>query len=300
MAKFPITLALGGGGARGIAHLGVIRGLVRAGFTVERIVGVSSGSLAGALFAFNPDIESVVHRTLGYLLSPGFQSHQRTLFGASPGPGEVTTGGVFSWYARVMGYLRTNRMFHRVVSQPALLPGMVLTDFVTHQLPDADLVDAQIPMTVVAVDLRSGHKVAFERGPVRELVRASSSLPGIFPPVELDGMQLCDIGVFYSLPVTVARSYHPTCLVAVDVSSGLRSLPHCHTALDVMMRMDEIGETLFRKQVRYEADYVISPRVGGIEWFDFSKSKRLFDAGFEAARQMVPELRAHFEKAPRR
>src|SRR5688572_17127203 len=108
MSYKPITLALGGGGARGISHLGVIDGLHDQGFEVGRVVGVSIGSLAGAMYAFNPNIKHTIAKALGYLLSEPFQSHQQTLFGARRNSDE-NTGGVFAWYSRVRSYLRGNR-----------------------------------------------------------------------------------------------------------------------------------------------------------------------------------------------
>lgn len=293
--KHNLTLALGGGGARGVSHLGVIETLLAAEFSIERIVGVSIGSLAGAMFAFNPNIEAVIEKTLGYLLSERFQHHQQTLFGARSGSGGDSggdSGGLFSWYDRVKSYLRGNRLFHRVVTKPSLLPGIVLNDVVDHLLPDADLRDAQIPLSIVSVDLLSGHQVILERGPVKEAVRASSSLPGIFPPVEYDGMLLADIGVFCSLPTTTARSYAPKCLLAVDVSSDLRRLDACETAIDVLMRMDEIGEALFRKHVLSVADLVIRPEVSRVEWFDFTACEQLIDAGRVATSAAISRLAA--------
>lgn len=290
MKRPRLTMALGGGGARGVAHLGVIDVLVGSGFEIDRIVGVSSGCLAGAMYAFDPDITRVLGKTLDYLLSPSFQEHQRTLFGASPGKDEVMTGGIFSWYNRVQDYLRANRIFHRVVRSPSLLPGVVLQEVVDHLLPDADVSDAVIPLTIVTVDLLSGHRIAIEKGPVRDAVRASSSLPGIFPPVKFNDMLLCDVGVFDSLPTTVASSYSPECLIAVEVSTGVKPLPKCETALDVLIRMDEIGETIFRKHVRDAADVVIMPRVSGVEWFDFSTPQKMIDAGRAAARTAIPQI----------
>lgn len=289
-----VTLALGGGGARGIAHLGVIEVLLDSGFQFERLVGISIGSLVGAMLAFSDDIAEVQARSLSYLLSERFQRHQQTLFGTiSADDGEAnntTAGGLFSWYGRIKDYLRANRLFHRVVTQNALLPAVILQDVVDNLLPDADIADAAIPLSIVAVDLRSGHRVVLEKGSVRQAVRASSALPGIFPPVEFEGMQLCDVGVFCSLPTTVGVSYGTGTLIAVDVSSDLQPLQTCETALDVLMRMDEIGESLFRKHVRNSADLVIRPAVSQVEWFDFSSAPRLIDAGRVAARNAVMEL----------
>ncbi len=294
MESRSITLALGGGGARGVAHLGVIEVLLDAGYTIERIVGISIGSLAGAVYAFEPDIKRAQQIILKYVLSPTFQHHQQVLFGVRPTADDQTTGGVFSWYNRIMDYLRANRHFHRVATRPALLPGIILQDVVNNLLPDADIADANIPLSIVAVDLRSGHNVILEKGPVRDAVRASSSLPGIWPPVKFDDMLLCDIGVFYSLPTTLARSYSPRCLVAIDISTELKRLPHCDTAMDVLMRMDEIGEALFRKHVIEEADLVIHPDLSSIEWFDFSSPEDALQAGREAARKTLPQLNTTF------
>lgn len=282
------SLALGGGGARGMAHLGVIESLLEAEVSIDRIVGVSIGSLAGAMYAFNPDVRNCQQAALEYLTSDSFQRHQKIMFGAKGGDGEAqTTGGVFAWYSRAKDYLRANRIFHRVISHPSLLPGVVLRDVVDNLLPDADIAEATIPLSIVAVDLRSGHKVILERGSVREAVRASSSLPGIFPPVEFEGMLLSDVGVFYSLPTTVARSYGLHQVIAVDVSSDMRRIQDCGTAFDVLMRMDEIGESLFRKHVRDAADLVIRPDVSGIQWFDFSSPQELIDTGRTAGRMAM-------------
>lgn len=286
------ALALGGGGARGVAHLGVIEGLLEAGFSIERIVGVSIGSLVGALYAFDPDIHRVQEQALAYLLSPKFQRHQQALCGAHPSGSAETTVGIFKWYDRMKDFVRANFVCQRIIRHPSLLPGLLLQEVVEHLLPDADIADATIPLSIVAVDLLSGEKVILEKGPVRDAVRASSSLPGIFPPVELDGMLLCDIGLFNLIPTMTTRSYGTNCLVAVDVSSRLKRLSGCETAVDVLLRMNDVGENLFRKHVSAAADLIIRPDVSGVEWFDFSSSRQLLELGRTAARRAMPELTA--------
>jgi NTE family protein len=269
----------------------VIDGLHEARFQVGRVVGVSIGSLAGAMYAFNPDIRKTIGKALGYLLSESFQTHQDTLFGARRTADE-NTGGVFSWYSQVMRYLRANRTWHRAVTRPSLLPSAIMQDVVTHLLPDADIADAKIPLSIVSIDLHSGHQVILEKGSVREAVRASAAIPGIFPPVQWGDMLLSDLGTFCSLPTVIAQSYGSGPVVGIDVSSRVKHLPHCDTALDVLMRMDEIGEALFRKHVTAAADFIIRPPVSHTEWFDFSNPELLINRGRKAARQATTELAA--------
>jgi NTE family protein len=282
-----LTFALGGGGARGLAQLGVIEETLRAGWQVERVIGISIGSMAGAMFAFDPDIERVQQRTLDFLLSPEFKRKQRELFRARPSDDIADTGGLFSWYHGVAEYLQAHHMLSRAVTRRSLLPGALLEDVVTHLLPDADIADAQIPLGVAAIDLLTGRRVVLERGPLRSAVRASASLPGIFPPVEFDDMLLCDLGVLTSLPVRLARKYDPRILVGVDVGSNLKPLKQYATALDVLMRIIEIGETYFRAELRAEADLVIAPLVGDVEWSDFTEAERLIAVGRKAARDAL-------------
>jgi NTE family protein len=229
----------------------------------------------------------VQQRTLDFLLAPEFKRKQRELFRAQPSEDIADTGGLFSWYHSVAEYLQAHHTLSRAVTRRSLLPGALLEDVVNHLLPDADIAEATIPLGVAAIDLLTGRRVVLERGPLRRAVRASASLPGIFPPVEFDGMLLCDLGVLTSLPVRLARKYDPRVLVGVDVGSNLKPLKQYATALDVLMRIIEIGETYFREELRAEADLVIAPDVGDVEWSDFTGADRLIAVGRAAARKAL-------------
>lgn len=286
-----ISLALSGGGARGVAHLGVIEGLLDTGFTVERIVGVSIGSLAGALYAFDPDICRVQQQILEYLHSPGFQQYQQGMIASQAWDDTDGKKSRRSRWNRLMSFLRASYVCQHVVLHPSILPGDVLRHAVDHLLPEADIADARIPLSIVAVDLLAGERVVLERGPLRDAVRASSSIPGIFPPVQFEGMRLCDIGALNSLPILAMRNYDADCVVAVDVSSALEPLHQCDTAVDVLVRMNDIGENLFRGHVAGIADVVIRPNLAGVSRFDFSSPERLIEAGNTAARTALPAFR---------
>lgn len=283
------VLALGGGGARGLAHLGVLEVLEEAGIRPDRIIGVSVGSVAGAVYCTEPGIEAARRRVLDYILSPAFQRTQLALYGGQkPANGGLVPG--FSWLTRIKDYLRRNRLFHRVVTGPSVLPGRMLADVTANLVPARGIETCTPPLTVVAVDLRTGLPVRLEEGPLREAVRGSSSLPGIFPPVPLGEHLLCDIGVLCATPVSVARSYDPDLLIAVDVSPGLSPIDECETALEAVMRMQDIGGSMLQDRTISEADVVVRPRVAHVEWTDFSDPEGCIELGRVAARNALPRI----------
>lgn len=298
MSSRRITLALGGGGARGVAHLGVAQTLIDAGYVIDRIVGISIGSLAGAMLAFEPDIQKTQSRAVQFLMSPSFRRHQELMFGAAQ-PTADEGGGLFNWYDKIKHYLRGNRLMYRVATRPGLLPALILQDVTERLLPEADIRDARIPLSIVAIDLRSGQRVILNSGPLRPAVQGSSAIPGIFPPVEYDGMELCDVGVLCSVPAVEARGLSDSVVVAVEVATRITPIRGCSTALDVLMRVDEVGEVLFRRYVRAAADIVIRPDVDHIPWFDFTRPQSLIDAGRRAATRVLRQLDDLFRRRER-
>ena len=111
-------------------------------------------------------------------------------------------------------------------------------------------------------------------------------VPGMFPPVAFEDKLLCDIGGFSDLPLGVARSYAPRLLVAVDVGTDLKPLAHVPSAVEILLRMNDIGAALFREYVAATADLVILPDVGHVEWFDFTSADAMIAAG-RAATQLA-------------
>lgn len=275
------VLALGGGGARGLAHFGAAQAVYESGIEVERIVGVSIGSLAGAMLALDDQPTRVQNQVLNYLASADFQSKQESLFGAQPTAGKASSG-LLAWYDQIKSYLWARHMLGRVFSRRSLLVGGVLEQVIARLVPDMDIADLPVPLSIVAVDLRSGQPIVLERGPLRKAITASAAIPGIFPPVEWDGMLLCDLGVLDSLPTEVARGYASDLVIGVDVGPRLGRAQRCESALHVLLRMDEIGERLLRRFSQQRADILIQPNVGDCPWFDFGHAERLMLAGLEA------------------
>lgn len=290
------AIALGGGGARGVAHLGAMQAIGESGVQTEQIVGVSMGSLVGAMCAVEPDIRRVQAKAIELLRSPVFQLKQEILFGAEmPTQDEESSGSYFAWYGRIKKYLSAHRKLSRAVTSPSLMSEATFADAIEYLLPDVRLEDLATPLAVVAVDLLSGHRIVLEKGPLRKAVQASIAIPGFFPPVKWDNMLLCDIGVIDSLPTGIAKAYASDLTIGVDVGQEHTSIHECNTALDVMMRMQDIGEIFMRRHVVESADVIVRPDVGNIAWFDFSEPERLIQAGRDAAhRSLERHLKGNF------
>lgn len=273
------VLALGGGGARGIAHLGVIEILQQMPLDIQRLVGVSIGGLAGALCAADPDIGKVQQRVVTYLTSDQFQSKQAALFRAAPEADEPATSGLFAWYHEIRRFLGARRKLAHLFSKSSLLGADILRDVVDALLPDADIRDLTIPLSIVAVDLYSGRKVVLTEGPLKDAVMASAAIPGVFPPVPWNSMLLCDVGMMDAIPAKIARSYRADLTIAVDVGAEIEPISACRTAADIFLRLSDIGEPILRDYTRGIADLLIRPDVAHVSWYDFSDPAELIELG---------------------
>ncbi|MCM2374605.1 patatin-like phospholipase family protein [Aporhodopirellula aestuarii] len=302
-AKRSAVVALGGGGARGLAHLGVMEVLAQTRVRPERFVGVSIGALVGALCALDSNVHHVRDKVLGFLSSPSFQHHQQHLFGSAGVTEDTATSGIMAWYDRAKNLYSAHRRLTRAVTQISLMPEAILTASIDELVPDVEFSDLPMPLSIVAADLRSGHRVVLETGSVRSAIHASMALPGIFPPVEHDGMLLCDIGVVDSIPTCVASSYATDLTIVVDIGQHNARMEKFETALDIMMRMQDIGEQILRREKTELADIHIRPELADVSWFDFQNPEEIIERGRSAAweelsRHSIFRVDSPAEKAP--
>lgn len=290
------VVALGGGGARGLAHLGAMEAIGESGVQTERIVGVSIGSLMGGLCAVDSDIKHVQAQAIGLLNSPVFSSKCQRLMGtaskvAHASGNEAAGASPFDWfgqwYDRLERIMRHGHRLAKMFRGPSILSSEILHEAIDAVIPDIDLSETAIPLSIVAADLKSGHRVVLENGSLRKAILASTAIPGFFPPVEWEDMLLCDIGVLDAIPLAVARAYASDLTIGVDVGSVVQRIDKFGTAIDVVMRMEEIGEKLCRRHSLRHADVLIRPDVGSRHWYDFTDPGDMIIRGRRAGRQVL-------------
>jgi NTE family protein len=247
-----LALVLGGGGSRGLAHVGVLEVLEQAHVPVDLIVATSAGGIVGALYANYPNAQHVKTQLL-HLKRPDFVQ-------------------VNLWRARF-----------------GLADGKSLVKFLEHRLKDKQFHQLQIPLVVVATDLNSGERVCFQEGDVVPAVHASCAFPIIFQPVEHQGRVLVDGGVVAPVPVEVARELGAEVVIAVNVSQSLPN--HLPTNLfGVAKRSIEITYFKQSQASLRHADVVISPELGDMGIFDDDANTLSYEAGKKAAENALPAI----------
>lgn len=278
-----LTLALGGGGARGFAHVGVMEVLAEKGVKVAGIVGTSSGSIAGAGLACGFTTDQMRQRIAQFASSKLVDNPRLKNLSRGNAADECR-----SLSDRLGRFFCQGRMVKSLFLDESVVGGDFFKDMVEFFLPDVNIEDLVIPFTAVAADIMTGEQVIFSRGSLHEAVLASCSVPGAAPPVERDGRYLADGGVVSLVPADVARRLGAGKILAVRVDRDMTTDEPPRHALEFFIRSGEIqGDLLSRLQLE-QADLVISPRVGGLHWVDFAEHDWIVEQGVEAARRCWP------------
>lgn len=249
-----IGLALGGGAARGFAHVGVIQVLEENGIKPNLVTGTSAGSLVAAIYASGKN-------------GAQLQRVAETMEEAA----------IADW---------TLPIFSR-----GMLRGDALAKYVNGQVGSKLIEELPMPLGIVATDLNTGNDVLFQRGDTGTAVRASSSVPAVFQPVKISGREYVDGGLVSPVPVVAARRMGADFVIAVDISTPPEGSLTGGT-LDILLQTFSImGKSINRFELK-EADIVVRPALQGISSADFGARKRSIEAGRQAMLKLIPELKA--------
>lgn len=265
-----LGLALGGGGVRGFAHLGVLRVLEREGLAPRAIAGTSMGAIVAALYALLPSLDAV-ESTLGEFFRRFAPALNELSARAASSPGGIA------------------------VNEPSLLDPAVFHGYFDTLIPDTTFERARVPLAVVAVDLVSGEEVVYTSGPVRPAVLGSAALPGVFPPIAFDGRVLVDGGWTSRIPVDAARQLGAERVVAIEVSEDSDAAfppTQPQPGLRIVLRAAEITRNYLARLSAQRADLLLAPPTGQVALHDASRVADCVRLGVEAAQARIGEIRA--------
>jgi NTE family protein len=280
-----IGLALGGGGARGFAHIGVMKVLEKEKITPDIIVGTSIGSIVGGAFASGMKIEELEERAELFLESDLYQSSELKAMG------DAESGAEQRLSKRIQSYFMTKIRLAQALYRPSILQIDEMQEFVNFFIPDIQIEETIIPFRAVATDLKSGECAVLKKGSLRRSILASSAVPGVLPPVEINGRQLSDGGIICNVPVQHLFEEGVQAVIAIAVDRDIALCSELQTAVDIYVRAGEIQGFHLEKYSLENTDLVIRPQIGNIHWTDFSRSKELISLGEAAAMNRLPEIR---------
>jgi NTE family protein len=248
-----IGLALGGGAARGFAHVGVIKALEARGLHVDLVCGTSAGSVVGALYASG--MSGIAINKLALTMDQASISDWATPF-------------------RTRGFLQ----------------GVALQNYINTTLENRPIEKMTRPLGVVATDLRSGQPILFQRGNTGIAVRASCSVPSIFEPVTIGGHEYVDGGLVSPVPASFARKMGADFVIAVDISAHPETAL-TQSSFDVLLQTFTImGQTIKTYELEKYADFVIRPNLAAMGGSDFGQRNTAILAGEEAVAKVFAEL----------
>ena len=253
--RLRVGLALSGGAARGIAHVGVLRALVENEIPIDAISGASAGSLIGGCFAAGLSIERLEKMAAS-----------------------------FRW--RHTARLSFSRL--------GLQSNARMETFLRANLPVTRFEDLKIPFAAMVTDLRKGSLIVFrDKGDLPFAIRASCAIPFVYAPVEdRDGRLLIDGGIVQNLPISQTRDLGADIVIAVDVNfDGVKFFDRPRTALGVLAYTFIAVERIVSNQQRRDADLLIVPKVGHIRWDQTRRANELVKAGYEAGLESIDEIR---------
>jgi NTE family protein len=278
------VLALSGGGARGMAHVGVLEHLDRIAMRPELVTGTSIGAVVGALYCMRGSSEGLEARARDLFESELFEKLDLDeLIDDEEGVRDS-----FEEFSRKTKILFTLTKMVRRIS--VVEPGF-MEDVMDHLYGDITFADLEIPFVAVATDLYSGEDVALSEGKVAPAVRASTAIPGVFPPVPMDGMLLVDGFITKNVPVPEpGQPPNRADVIAVDVQRGLRAEGPFEHGIDVVSRAEWIMQLQLNRVYLEQADLVLVPDVRDVHWADFSRIDELIVAGRLSAVEKEEEI----------
>lgn len=281
--KPKVALALGGGGARGCAHIGVLKALERAEIQIDLLVGASIGAVVGALYTTTGEASEVEKRFKDFLKSEVYQKSGLDLFKRKE--------PVENFFGQVAKLVKERVVINLAQSKSSLVSGNRLKAAMEFLIPEGRIEDTRIPFYVVASNILNAQQVVFSEGDMRSIVGASASIPGFLPPAEINGYMLVDGSVVCPIPVETARELSADIVIAVDVGQQLNDNPDLNNVVDIIFQTQHMTARHYNLHLLKGADVVVRPNVGLVHWSEFKLLNYMIEEGERVAEEAIKEIR---------
>ncbi len=279
-----IGVALGGGAARGLAHVGVLRALHREGIPVHIVTGTSMGAIIGGSFAAGVPIDELERGVRQVLTSEEFRRNRISFLKESK---QQRGGLVYS----VKNLIRRGIFFGVSNMRPSFLAAEEFAGSMEAVLPECDIPGMPLTFAAVTLDIETAEEVMLCTGSLRSAAAASSAIPGILPPVPLHGRKLIDGGWVDKIPVLPAHKLGADVVIGVDITADLENGASYERGVDIMVRANAIKDDALVGFSRRLADVLITPEVGHVHWADFGAFEACIEEGERAVMDRLPEIK---------
>ena len=278
-----IGLALGGGGARGLAHIGVLKVLEKNKIPIYQISGTSIGAVVGGAYALYNDAQKVEAFMYDFVNTDAFKELNLDIF--DPDPKRSV-----NYWKQLLKTTQRNISFFRTWRYESMLSKLQVNK-IFKSFPDGKIENLPINFAAVATDLVTGRETVLLEGNLKKAVIASSSIPGVFPPVELLDTKMCDGGVSDLVPVYVSRGQGAQYVIAVDVTKSLNEREDLTNGLSIIDRAQTILAFQLSRERLGGADCVIRPSSHRFSWASVRYMPEIIKSGEIAAEEALPVIK---------
>jgi len=270
--RFKVGLALGGGGARGFAHIGVLKILTAHSIPIDLIVGTSMGAIVGATFCLNPDVNSLEEKLLGLAERPQLKRIENFFAQASEENSQKFI------VQKLLSKIKDLYLWNLRAAKRWLIRTEPIMKLFEELFNNRDFSETLIPFACVAVDLNTASAVVIREGRILDAILASSSIPGVFAPFKRGDQLLSDGGILSTVPARQARILGADFVIGIDLNPTYVNR-ELLTGLDVMFQSDWIKARYLNKLSLKYCDLVIKPEIVNLSWSAFSQGRFCIQKG---------------------
>jgi len=285
-----VGLSLNGGAARGLIHLGAVEELEQARVPIDMIGGCSIGAMIGAMYALTPNAEHVKRQLFGFL-----ENNEDPIIPVEL-IGDESSGERRSILRKITHSLRLSIYYGISLAQVSLLSTAQLKENLAKVVPDVDFSECKIPFVCSATDITNNREYYFTKGSILDAVTISCSIPGLYPPVLHEGVQLVD-GGWSALHLTEKlRDMDAGFIIAVDILQDIKEQKFT-SGLDVVLRSNMAARNVLCQEQLKSADAVIRPDTCDVNWWDFSRAKECFVDGKQQTAEQITQIKQKIRAA---